>query len=426
MTRNPLPVLLSLYEQYGPVFSLRALHQRMVWMIGPAANHFITVTDPQHFHWREGHFGDLTPLLGDGILTTDGAYHDRARRIMMPAFHRERIEAAVAVMVDETVTSSRDWRAGDVVDIYAWTRRLALRIAMRALLGLDPDQDGEGDRAAQHFEQALAFYGIDAPARVLRGPGTPWRRMRLARRRLDAIVLGEIDRRRRLPAGGGDVLSMLVAATDEQGHGFSDEEIRDQLVTLMFAGHDTSTSTIAFLLYELHRHPDVLLELRVEQDAVLGDELPTSAHLSGQALVKQEQAIDEALRLYPPVWIGARRAVTSFEFAGRHVPAGSYVHYSPWATHHLPHIYDDPETFRPERMAAERKAALPRGAYVPFGGGSRICIGKRFGQTVVRAVVTTLLARHDLELLPGYELRLALAPTLKPRAGLPMRVGPRV
>jgi cytochrome P450 len=425
MTRYPLPLLLELYHAHGPIFSFRALHRREVFMVGPEANQFITVSHPEHFHWREGHFGDLVPLLGDGLITTDAGYHDRARRIMMPAFHREQIEAAVDVIVEETARAMDAWRPGQRVDVYQWARVLALRIAMRALMGLDPDTDDEGVAAAHHFEGALAFYGITAFERVLRGPRTPWRRMLAARRELDGIVFAEIARRRREPrAGARDILTALIETQDDDGSGFSDGEIRDHLVSLMFAGHDTSTSTIAFLLYELARHPDVLARLWEEQDRVLGGRPPTAADLHS-ALPELEMTIDETLRLYPPVWVGARRAMEDFEFAGHTVPAGAFVNYSPWVSHRLPDVFEQPALFMPERFTPERKAALPRGAYVPFGAGSRICIGKRFAQTVVKTVSTMLLQRFRLDLPPGYGLRVALEPTLSPAGGLPVVVRER-
>ncbi|MDX6583867.1 MAG: hypothetical protein QOI10_3051, partial [Solirubrobacterales bacterium] len=278
MARDPLPLLLSHYERYGPIFSLRLLHSKVVFMLGPEANTYVTVTHPHNFHWREGSFGDLIPLLGDGLLTIDGGYHDRARRIMMPAFHREQIEAAVETMTAETASSLEALRPGSVVDVYAWMRNLAMRIAMRALLGLDPDEAGHGRAAAEHFERALSFYGTDYHLRLLRGRRSPWSRMMSSRKVLDRIVGEEIAHRRAAPdPGRRDVLSLLLVARDEDGSGLSDEEVRDQLMTLMFAGHDTSTSTISFLFYELARHPEALARLRAEQDDVLGGRPPTPA-----------------------------------------------------------------------------------------------------------------------------------------------------
>lgn len=425
VARDPLPLLLGAYEEYGPIFSMRLLHIRSVFMIGPEANHFITVSAPENFHWRESSFGDLIPLLGDGLLTTDDDYHDRARAIMMPAFHREQVIAALAAMEAEAEAAIAGLRPGSVVDVYDWMRNLAMRIAMRALLGLDPDEAGRGAAAAEHFERALGFYGIDYALRLVRGPGSPWRKLMASRRVLDEIVYGEIARRRADPdCERKDILSLLVGARGKGGEAFTDREIRDQVMTLMFAGHDTSTSTVTFMMHELARHPEVVEKLREEQDRVLGGAAPTPEQLERE-MPYLDMVVDEVLRLYPPAWIGPRRAVRDFEFGGYRVPRGAYVNYCSWASHRLPEVFPDPEAFIPERFTRERKAALPRGAYVPFGGGSRICIGKRFGQTEVKMVATMLLQRLRLDALPGRTMTIRQMPTLSPRGGLRMRVLPR-
>jgi cytochrome P450 len=425
VAHDPLPLLLSNYERYGPIFSLRLLHTKVVFMLGPQANHFVTVAHPENFHWRESSFGDLIPLLGDGLLTIDDDYHDRARAIMLPAFHREQLGAMVEAMAAEAGTAISGLRPGTVVDVYDWMRNLAMRIAMRALLGLDPDEAGKGAAAAEHFERALGYYGIDYPLRLLRGPGSPWRKLIASRRVLDEIVFGEISRRRADPAAGGrDVLSLLLAARGEAGEAFTDREVRDQVMTLIFAGHDTSTSTLTFMMHELARHPQVIARLLAEQEQVLGGATPTVDQLEGE-LPYLEMVLDEVLRLYPPAWIGPRRAVREFDFGGCTVPEGAYVNYCSWASHRIPEVFPDPEAFIPERFARERKAALPRGAYVPFGGGQRICIGKRFGQTEVKLVATMLLQRLRLDALPGRTMTVRQMPTLSPRGGLRMRVLPR-
>jgi cytochrome P450 len=425
MARDPLSILLPAYERYGPVFSMRILHGRQIFALGPEANHQILVSDARSFHWREGGFGDLIPLLGDGLLTIDGGYHRRARRIMLPAFHRDSIAAAADSMLAEAERGLDGWRVGATVDVYHWARNLAMRIAMRALLGLDPDDGDTGARAAVEFENALAFYGTDFALRLLRGPRSPWDRMMRSRAVLDEILFAEIARRRASgDTGEGDILGMLLAATDEDGSQLSDQEVRDQAITLLFAGHDTSTSTISFLLYELARHPHELSALCAEQDEQLNGRAPGLAELSG-GLPRLEMALDETLRLYPPAWIGPRRAVAATEVAGVPVPAGAYVNYCSWASHRLPEVFPEPEAFVPERFAAERKAQLPKGAYVPFGGGSRTCIGMRFGQMEIRAVVTLLLARFRLELPPGRTMTVRQMPTLSPRGGLDMVVRER-
>ena len=425
IVHDPLPILLGCYEEYGPVFSTRLFHGKQVWMLGPEANNYVLVSHPQNFVWRDGSFGDLIPLLGDGLLTIDGDYHDRARRIMMPAFHSEQIEESHRTMAAEAAAAMDGWRDGDVVDIYDWMRNLAMRIAMRALLGLDPDSDHHGEDAAHHFEIALGFYGTDVPQRIARGPRTAWRRMMRSRAVLDEIVFGEIARRRAHPDDERlDILSLLISAEDEDGSQLSDSEIRDQVMTLMFAGHDTSTSTVSFQLYELARNPESRERLCDELDSVLGGEAPDMSTLHRE-LPYLDMVTDETLRLYPPAWIGPRRATRTFEFAGHEVPEGAYVNYCSWASHRLPHVFEEPNAFVPERFTKERKTALPRGAYVPFGSGSRICIGKRFGQTEVKLVTAIALQRFDFELLPGHEMTVRQMPTLGPKGGLPMRIRTR-
>jgi cytochrome P450 len=425
VAHDPLPLLLGAYEEHGPIFSMRLLHSRVVFMLGPEANHFITVAHPENFHWREGSFGDLIPLLGDGLLTIDDDYHDRARAIMMPAFHREQLVSMIDAMASEAERAIGGLRAGEVFDLYDWMRNLAMRIAMRALLGLDPDGAGKGAVAAEHFERALGFFGIDYGLRLLRGPGSPWRRLNASRAVLDEIVFGEVSRRRASPdSNRRDILSLLIGARGEAGEAFTDREVRDQVMTLMFAGHDTSTSTLAFLMYELARHPDVLARLCAEQDEILAGATPTVEQLERE-MPYLDMVLDEVLRLYPPAWIGPRRAVREFEFGGYTVPMGAYVNYSSWASHRIPEVFPDPEAFIPERFTRERKAALPRGAYVPFGGGQRICIGKRFGQTEVKLVATMMLQRLRLDALPGRTMTIRQMPTLSPKGGLKMKVEAR-
>jgi len=425
IAHDPLPLLLSAYEEFGPIFSLRLLHSRVVFMLGPEANHFVTVAHPENFHWRESSFGDLIPLLGDGLLTVDEDYHDRARAIMMPAFHREQVAAATEAMTLEADQAIAALPVGEVVDVYEWMRSLAMRIAMRALLGLDPDEAGKGAAAAHHFERALGYYGIDFHLRLVRGPGSPWRRLVRSRAVLDEIVFGEIARRRAHPdSGRRDILSLLVRARGAGGEEFSDREIRDQVMTLMFAGHDTSTSTLTFMLHELARHPEVTERLHEEQDRVLGGATPTPQQLEKE-MPYLDMVFDEVLRLYPPAWIGPRRGIREYEFGGYTVPRDAYVNYCSWASHRLPEVFPEPEAFIPERFTRERKAALPRGAYVPFGGGSRICIGKRFGQTEVKLVATKLLQRLRMEALPGRTVTIRQMPTLSPDGGLRMRVKER-
>jgi cytochrome P450 len=412
---DPLGLLLEAYERYGPVFSMRVLTTRVVFMLGPAANHRILVSHASDFRWRDGGFADLIPLLGDGLLTIDGDFHRESRRIMLPAFHRERIAAALGTIDSEIERAVAPWRAGDRVDVYAWARELALRVAMRALFGLDPDRRPAGLDPAREFERALGYYGRDYWLQIMRGPRTPWAALTDARRRLDGLVFGEIERRRRSGERGEDLLSLLLDATGEDGERLSDRHVRDEVMTLLFAGHDTTTATVAFLFRELALRPDVADAIAGELDGPLGYE-----RLMGGSLVQLDRALDETLRLYPPAWIGPRRAVRTFEFEGVTVPEGAPVNYSSYASHRLPDVWEAPHEFLPERW--EHRAELPKGAYVPFGGGSRQCIGMRFGQLEIKAIAARVLREHRLELEPGHRLEIRQTPTLGPKGGLPMRV----
>ena len=406
MVQDPLPLLLDCYERYGPVFSLRILHAPNVFMIGPEANHHILVSHPSNFRWRDGGFGDLIPLLGDGLLTIDGPFHRQSRRIMLPAFHRDRIAATVATMERETELALAGWRDGHRVDLYRWARELALRIAMRALFGIDPDERRGRTDAALEFEHALSFYGREYWLQVLRGPGTPWARMQQARRRLDAIIYGEIRRRRHTGERGEDILSMLLDARDEQdGSRLDDRHVRDEVMTLLFAGHDTTTATVCFLFRELALAPQWA-------ERIAGEGRAGSLDL----------ALEETLRLYPPAWIGPRRCIETFDFAGYTIPAGTPVNYSSWVSHHLPDVWEEPERFDPERFTPERRAQIPKGAYVPFGGGSRTCIGMRFGQQEIKVIASRILEEFRLDLLPHHRLTIRQTPTLGPRGGLRMTV----
>jgi cytochrome P450 len=329
-------------------------------------------------------------------------------------------------MVNETDRAMDGWQVGQRIDLYSWTRTLALRIAMRALFGLDPD--GPAARsidAARLFNQALHFYSYDIVVQWFRGPGTPWNKMMSARRELDRLIYSEINTRRRTGERGLDLLSLLLDASDEDGTQLSDRHIRDEVMTLLFAGHDTTTSTIAFMFYELARHPEVVERLLVEQDALLGGEPPTAEQLMRGELPELELVLDETLRLYPPAWVGPRRSIEPFEAAGVRCPGNAPVIYSSWASHRLPDVWEDPESFKPERFAPEAKKALPKGAYVPFGAGPRTCIGMRFGQLEIRTIATAMLQRFSYELAPGYALKVRQQPTIGPKDGMPLIIGER-
>jgi cytochrome P450 len=224
--------------------------------------------------------------------------------------------------------------------------------------------------------------------------------MRAAAQRLDAIIYGEIADRRARGEHGDDQLGLLLDAQDTDGLELKDRHVRDEVMTLLFAGHDTTTSTVAFLFYELSRS-------RAYTDS---DAFNLSA------------ALDETLRMYPPAWIGPRRSIGPATIAGVDVPGGVPVEYSSWVSHHLPDVWEDPFAFKPQRFEGAARDAIPKGAYVPFGGGSRTCIGMRFGQAEIGVIATKILSRFRLDVDPGYVMSVRQMPTIGPRDGLPVTV----
>ncbi len=418
-----LNLLLEGYYKWGPLFGMRILHDQQAFMIGPEANHFVLVSGRDNFRWRSGRFGDLITLLGDGLLTTDDDYHDTSRAIMMPAFHKRRVAAAATVMTAEARAATEGLRAGQTIDIYHWTRELAMRIAMQALFGFDPGSARAGETAAV-FEEGLSFHGREFILQVMVGPGSPYEKLKRSRAELERLVGAEIAARRE--AGGeadrDDILSSLLGATDEEGRTLSDTQVLDHVLTLLFAGHDTTTATTTFLAYELARNPEWFAPLRRELSDVVGEaDEPSATQLFGE-LPLLTQAIDETLRMYPPAWIGPRRVVSDFEFNGIGVPAGLSIAYSSWVSHRLPDVWEDPHQFDPTRFEPEKRAKLPRGAYVPFGMGPRVCIGKRFGYTEVHAIAAALLRDFQWSLPQGEEIKIEQAPTLSPKGGLPIQL----
>jgi cytochrome P450 len=422
---DPLRLLLEHERRFGPVFTIRLLHEPIVWAIGAEVNHQILVSDFDAFEWRQGRFADLWPLLGDGLLNVDGAYHRDFRMLMLPAFHREYIESIAGTMIEEARAAAERLREGQVVEIYHWVRELALRIALRALLGLDVT-GGRERPLARAFEASLAIHGEPVLLQMLPLPRSPLSRAIAARHALDRLVRAEIEERRRRGDPGRGVLGLLLSATDAAGAPLPTGVVRDQAVTLLFAGHDTTTTTFTFLIHELGRNPSIRRAVEQELDRVVGKQAgPAPGVLDGSALPLLERSLKETLRCYPAAWVGPRRTTRDVTLADTAVPAEIGVQYSSWATHHLPELYPDPFRFDPDRFLPEREAALPRGAYIPFGGGSRMCLGKRFGEYELRALASVLLTRVRFEPCTAEQPRIVTTPTLGPKGGLAFTVRAR-
>lgn len=413
---NTLRTMLDCYDQFGPVFTIRLFGLRMVWMVGPEANAYILLKNHKNFLWREGNMGDLIPFLGNGLLTTDGESHDRARRLMQPLFRKDALREYAADMWEQAHRAVQRLKANQEVEIYGWTRELALEIATHQLFGMDTDQ-ALCRELGRHFTRGLGYYGAFYHLQLLRGPGTPWASMQRARRTLESILGQEIRRRRLLSQrSGSNILDLLLSVSEGQDR-FSDREILDQIVTLLFAGHDTTTATVSWLVAMLGQHPSVYRRVQEEIDNVLQGEVPTFEQLMHR-LPYLEQVLAETLRLYPPAWIGPRMCIDEFEFGGFTIPARTPVVYSSWISHRLPEVFPNPDVFDPERFTPEAMKSLPLGAYVPFGWGPRLCVGKMFGELEIKMILVTLLQQYRLELLPGQIFAAHTMPTISPKDGV--------
>ncbi len=420
---NPLGTLMTFYEEYGPVFTLRFLGQEMVFLIGPEANQKILVDDYRDFSWEEGLYQELIPFIGYGLLTTDDEDHDRARKLLAPAFYPAKIRSYGERMVERAVGASETLSDGELFELHGWTREVALKIAGDVLLGMNTPQH-KAEYFAEHFEKGLGYYdGYFWQTLLLRGPGSHQSRMKKHVAKLDEVVKEEIEERRSWPEGGQAILDTLVHA-EADGERFTPEEIRDHLLTLLFAGHDTTAATVSWLFSLIGRYPEVYDKLEREIDETLEGRAPTSDDLFDD-MPYLDKVVKETLRLYPPAWFGPRRARKEFSIYGHRIPANTHVAYCSWMTHRMPEIFENPEAFRPERFSDENYRALESGAYVPFGRGPRTCIGMRFGELEAKILTTILMQRFRIELFPGQQFSVRTVPTISPRHGVKVRLHAR-
>lgn len=355
--------------------------------------------------------------LGDGLVTLEGPQHRRHRRLVQPVMHTRSIAAQAQTMVTLTESRIASWADGSTVDVLSEMQDLTLRIVCAALFHVDSTEETERFVAAVHAFAASLNVVL---RRAFPIPGwlpTPGNRLR--RRTVgavDALAYDLIQRRRRSP--GEDLLSLLVLATDaDGGPALSDVEVRDELMTMFFAGHETSAAALTWALYLLAQHPTVADDIRAEV-AALGVDRVSLADLARLPLLNQ--VVSETLRLYPPAWVFDRSPLTDIVVDGYRIPRGANVLLSPWVVHRDPRVWDDPDEFRPSRFADGATPA--RSAYLPFGDGPRMCVGNRFAEAEIRLVLATLLPRVDLSLVAGQTVRPEGDATLRPRGGLRMVV----
>lgn len=420
MLRDPVGSLMELHREFGPAFTVRLLGTRQVWLIGPEANTTILLKNHKNFSWGEGHMGDLIPLLGHGLLTTDGEVHDRARRLMQSLFRREQLTRYAEEMGHYAKRAVAQLKPGQPLRIEEWAKSLALEIATHILFGMDT-RPSDCEELGHQFEEALQFYGAFYHLQFLRGPWSPWARMQKARKKLDKVIFTEIKRRRDRGSNGDNLVDLLVNAK-EGSDTFTDQEIRDQLITLLFAGHDTTTATISWLISLLGQAPAPYEKMRKELKSFFAQQGDTPLNMAlpetKAKLPYFEQVIAETLRLRPTAWIGPRRAIESFEIYGYRIPGGTNVAYSSWLTHHMPEYYPNPTVFDPDRMTPAFIKSLPAGAYVPFGWGPRMCIGKQFGELEIKTIAAAMHEGLSYELVPGQDFTAHAMPTSSPREGV--------
>jgi cytochrome P450 len=420
--RDPLGFLTRLAREHGPVAEFRIGPRRVLSLSDPELVAEVLVAHPQRVVKDRG-LEAAKVLLGEGLLTSDGETWRRHRRLVQPAFHRERIAGYVAIMARRAAARVARWRDGERLDAAREAMALALEIVAEALFGADVEPDVQAIGRA--LDTAVgAFHMARIPfARLLQHLPVPSTlRLRRARAALDAVVFRMIRDRREGRAGdGGDLLGALLAARDaDSGAALSDVELRDEVMTLFLAGHETTANALAWSIDLLGRHPDVARRLEAEVDAVLGGRPATAADLPRLDLARR--VLTEAMRLFPPAWIVARRAIEPVPLGRYALPAGWSAVMSPWVVHRLPSLYEAPERFDPERWLPERRAALPRLAYFPFGAGPRICVGEAFAWAEGVVVLATLA--QAVRLVPATPAPPRPLPriTLRPSGGVPVRV----
>jgi cytochrome P450 len=364
-------------------------------------------------------------FLGEGLLTSEGEFHTRQRRLAQPAFHRQRIGGYGADMVRRAVEARDRWAAGDVLDLDVEMMRLTLAIVSSSLFGTDV---GEAAREIREDLSTISSlfprFSLPLFGLVQKLPLPSNARFDRAVARLDGIVHRLIAERRARGGDRGDLLSMLLLAQDEEGDGggMSDRQLRDEVVTLLLAGHETTSNALTWTWYLLSQNPDVEARWREELRTVLSGRPPAFEDLP--ALKYTEMVLAESMRIFPPAWGIGRRALRDVVLGGFPIPAGSILALPPYVIHRDERFWPDPLRFDPERFTAEARAARPRFAYFPFGGGARSCIGESFAWMEGVLLLAAIGQRWRLRLAPGHPVEPQALITLRPRYGMRMIVEP--
>jgi len=410
------------WRDYGDIFFHRAVGLRICYLTRPDYIEDVLVTRNNSF--VKGVGLRVSPrFFGQGLLTSEGELWRRQRRLMQPAFHRRQIGRYARVFVECTQKMLSTWQPGDVRELHSEMDHLTLSTIARVLFNLDLTGYIDRLEATARALQARVALGpaVVYATRYLPTPANL--RYLWAVGRLEAVIYRIIRDRRESGRCGDDLLSMLLQVRDEDGRAMSDRQVRDELMTLIGAGNDTTTLTLSYAWYLLAQHPEVEARLTAELDEVLGDRPAEVEDLP--RLVYTGKVIKEALRLYPPVWAFVRETTEPFEIGGYRVPARTNFVLVPWIVHRDPRFFEQPLEFRPERWTEEFERELPRFAYFPFGGGQRTCIGASFAKMQTTLMLATMAQRFRLTLAPGFKVKLRPTITLQPENGIPVVIAER-
>jgi cytochrome P450 len=427
---NPLEFFHNIAKTYGDLASYRMAGELLFLVNDPALIKDILVTNHRNFTKSRG-LERTKRLLGNGLLTSEGAFHLRQRRLLQPAFHRDRIAGYGRTMVEYADRTRRRWTDGATLDIAREMNRLTLSIVGKTLFDADVEADAAtvGEALTGVIE---SFWMMMLPLADLleRLPVPKLRRAREARARLDALIYRLIAERRASGRDHGDLLSMLLDAQDDPATRSNDDvggnqtpfmtdlQVRDEAMTIFLAGHETTANALTWTWYLLSGADRIRAELHAEVDRVLQGRLATVADIGSLPYV--ERVVTEAMRLYPPAWLIGRRAIAEYPIGGYVAPPRSILVMSPYIVQRDQRYYRDPDRFDPDRWTPEFRAGLPRFAYFPFGGGPRQCIGESFAWMELILIVATIAQQWDLQLLPGHPVELQPLITLRPKHGMRM------
>lgn len=418
---NPILLFEYLHATYGPVVHYRVGSGRVVLINEPELVREILINQPQNFI-KERTQKRMKILLGDGLITSDGEEHRRQRRVAAPAFHRQRIHAYGATMVEQAAKLRETWQHGREMDAATEMMHLSLEIVARTLFGQEVTEDILSINEQVNTVMRLYNLLIALPSAetYMSWPIPGLTQFKRARKKLDDVMFRMIADRRAADTDEGDLLSMLLRSRDEEGDDarLTDRQLRDEALTMFLAGYETVANALTWTWMLLAQNSETEARLHAEIDSVLGGRLPTWEDLP--KLRYTEMVLAESLRLYPPAWGMGRQAVRDVEIGPYRLPAGAYFYFSQYLIQRDSRHFPDPLRFDPERFTAENKARRPKFVYFPFGAGHRQCIGESFAWMEMTLVLATLAQRWRLRLVPRQMIEIQPKITLRPKYGMRM------